>query len=125
MSEKISIFHIGVPMDHPSIPDDLRPKVEKGLQEIAAAMTRAGFDYRLVYYAPESGLDGFAACLRQDRCDGVVIGGGVTGLPEMTYFMEQIVDVTHTEAPRAKIMFIHGPEVDEVREAVGRWFGGD
>jgi len=125
MAEPISIFHIGVPMDHPSIPDDLRPKVEKGLHEIAAAMSRAGFNYSLVYYSPETGLDGFAECLGRDRCDGVVIGGGVTSMPQMTYFMEQIVDTTHRHAPHAKIMFIHGPEVNEVRDAVGRWFGRD
>ncbi len=123
MTEPISILHIGVPMDHPSIPDDLRPRVRKGLQEIEAALSQAGFDYSLVYYSPESGLDGFAERLRRDRCDGVVVGGGVTSVAEMTYFMEQIVDTTHRHAPDAKIMFIHGPEVDEVRDAVGRWFG--
>lgn len=123
MTEPISILHIGVPMDHPSIPDDMRPKVEKGLHEIAAAMSQAGFDYLLVYYSPETGLDGFAESLRRDGCDGVVVGGGVTSVPEMTYFMEQIVDTTHRHAPQAKIMFIRGPEIDEVREAVGRWFG--
>jgi hypothetical protein len=37
--------------------------------------------------------------------------------------MEQIVDLTHLNAPKAKIMFIHGPELEEVRQAVGRWFG--
>ena len=85
-------------------------------------MNRAGLDYKLIYYSPETGLDGFVKQLRQQPCDGIVIGGGVTGAPRMTFFMEQIVELTHLNAPKAKIMFIHGPELDEVRQAVGRWF---
>jgi hypothetical protein len=122
MSNAISILHIGVPMDHPSIPSDMRPKVERGLKDIKSEMTRSGFDYRLIYYSPEGGLQGFVEQLRKNPSDGVVIGGGVTSNPQMTGFMEQIVDVTHLNAPKAKIMFIHGPEVDEVHQAVRRWF---
>ena len=123
MSNTVAILHIGVPMDHPSIPPDMRPKVEQGLQAIKREMNRAGLDYQLIYYSPESGLDGFVKQLRERPCDGVVVGGGVTSVPQMTYFMEQIVDLTHLNAPKAKIMFIHGPELEEVRQAVGRWFG--
>jgi len=123
MSKTIAILHIGVPMDHPSIPPDMRPKVEHGLQTIKREMNRAGLDYQLIYYSPETGLDGFVKQLREQPCDGVVVGGGVTSVPQMTFFMEQIVDVTHLNAPKAKIMFIHGPELDEVRQAVRRWFG--
>ena len=118
----ISILHIGVPMDHPSIPPDMRPKVEQGLQTIKREMSRAGLDYQLIYYSPETGLGGFVKRLREGPCDGVVIGGGVTSVPQMTFFMEQIVDATRLNAPKAKIMFIHGPELDEVQQAVGRWF---
>jgi hypothetical protein len=39
----------------------------------------------------------------------------------MSYFMEQIIDVTHELAPKAKIMF-HNHSVD-VRETVERWLG--
>ena len=122
MSKAISVLHIGVPMDHPSIPSNMRAKVEQGLKTIKSEMTRNGFDYQLIYYSPESGLQGFVQQLRENPCDGVLIGGGVTSNPQMTGFMEQIVDMTHLNAPKAKIMFIHGPEVDEVRQALGRWF---
>jgi hypothetical protein len=50
----------------------------------------------------------------------VLIGGGVAGNESMFYFMEQIIDVTHEFAPKAKIMFYN--HFFEVREIVERWF---
>jgi putative oxidoreductase len=50
-------------------------------------------------------LDGFKHQLRAQPCDGVLIGGGVAGDPAMSYFMEQIVDVTHEVAPKRKLCF--------------------
>jgi|GEM_PF-2458368 len=120
MSAQISILHIGLPMDHPSIPSDIRVKVEQGLKAVQIEMNKAGLNYQLVFYSPESGLDGFAKQLKTRPCDGVLVGGGVTNSADMTYFMEQIVDVTHVNAPQAKIMFIH--EIADVHAAVDRWF---
>jgi len=84
-------------------------------------MTRAGYRYEIIHASPEIGLDGFRHQLRTQSCDGVLIGGGVAGDPAMSYFMEQIVDVTHEVAPKAKIMF-YNHSVD-VRATVERWFG--
>ena len=39
----------------------------------------------------------------------------------MSYFMEQIIDVTHEVVPKARIMF-YNRSVD-VRAIVERWFG--
>jgi hypothetical protein len=75
MSNTIAILHIGVPMDHPSIPSDMRPKVEQGLQTIKREMNRAGLDYQLIYYSPETGLDGFVKQRRDKRsADDVLYG---------------------------------------------------
>ena len=52
--------------------------------------------------------------------DGVVIGGGVVGNPQMRFFMEQIIDVIRTSAPGSKILLIGRPE--EAPAAVARWF---
>jgi hypothetical protein len=52
----------------------------------------------------------------------VLIGGGVVGNPELSYFLEQIIDVAHEEAPQAKIMFFNH-SVD-VPTTVERWFQG-
>ena len=84
-------------------------------------MTRAGYKYEIIYASPETGLDGFKHQLRTQPCDGVLIGGGVAGNPAMSYFMEQIVDVSHEVAPKAKIMF-YNHSID-VCAIVERWFG--
>jgi hypothetical protein len=116
----VSIFHIGLPLDHPSIPVEERPKIMKRLSDLQERMTRAGYKYEIIHASPETGLDGFKHQLRMQSCDGVLIGGGVVGAPAMSYFMEQIVDATHQTAPEAKIMFYN--HSDDVRAIVERWF---
>ncbi len=117
----VSIFHIGLPLDHPLIPVEERPKIAKRLSDLRERMTLAGYKYEIVQASPEAGLDGFKHQLRTDRCDGVLIGGGVAGNPALSYFMEQIIDATHELVPKAKIMFYN--HSDDVRTIVERWFG--
>lgn len=117
----VSIFHIGLPLDHPSIPPDDRPEIEQRLSDLRQRMIRAGYRYEILHASPETGLDAFRHQLRTQPCDGVLIGGGVVGDPAMSYFMEQIVDATHEVVPKAKIMF-YNHSVD-VRAIVERWFG--
>jgi hypothetical protein len=117
----VSIFHIGLPLDHPLIPVEERPKIEKRLLDLRERMTRAGYRYEIIQASPETGLDGFKRRLETQACDGVLIGGGVVGNESMSYFLEQIIDVTHDLAPTAKIMF-YNHSVD-VRATVERWFG--
>jgi hypothetical protein len=117
----VSIFHIGLPLDHRTIPVEDRPKVRKRLSDLQERMTRAGYEYEITYASPETGLDGFKHQLRTQPCDGVLIGGGVVGNPAMSHFMEQIVDATHEVVPKAKIMFYN--HSDDVRTIVERWFG--
>jgi hypothetical protein len=116
----VSIFHIGLHLDHPSIPAEERPKLEKRLSALQETMRGAGYNYEVVHASPESGLDDFKRKLRTQPCDGVLIGGGVASNPALTYFMEQIIDATHEAAPKAKIMFF-SHSVD-VRVTVERWF---
>ena len=116
----VSIFHIGLPLDHPSIPAEERPKITKRLSDLQERMRGAGYNYEIVHASPESGLEGFKHQLRTQPCDGVLIGGGVASNPEMTYFMEQIIDAAHEAAPKAKIMFFNH-SVDP-RATVERWF---
>ena len=116
----VSIFHIGLHLDHPSIPAEERPKLEKRLSALQETMRGAGYNYEVIHASPESGLDDFKRKLRTQPCDGVLIGGGVASNPALTYFMEQIIDATHEAAPKAKIMFF-SHSVD-VRVTVERWF---
>lgn len=117
----VSIFHIGLPLDHPTIPVEERPKLAKRLGDLQERMTRAGYQYEIVHASPETGLDGFKHRLRTQPCDGVLIGGAVATDPAMSYFMEQIIHVTHEVVPKAKIMFYNHSE--DVRVIVERWLG--
>ena len=101
----LSIFHIGLPLDHPSIPVEERPKIAKRLSDLKERMTRAGYKYEITHASPETGLDGFKHQLRTQRCDGVLIGGAVVGDPAMSYFMEQIIDATHEVVPKRRLCF--------------------
>ena len=117
----VSIFHIGLSLDHPLIPVEERPRIKRRLHDPQDRKTRAGYKYEIIQASPETGLDGFKHQLETQPCDGVLIGGGVVGNESMSYFMEQIIDVTHELAPKAKIMF-YSHSVD-VRAIVERWFG--
>ncbi len=116
----VSIFHIGLPLDHPSIPPEDRPALAERLRALGERMTAAGYRYQIVHASPESGLDDFRQLLKTQPCDGVLIGGAVIGSPAFSYFMEQIIDATHELVPRAKIMFFNH-SVD-VRTIIERWF---
>ncbi len=116
----VSIFHIGLPLDHPSIPVEERPRVRKRLSDLQEMMRGAGYHYQIIYASPEGGLDDFKRQLRTQPCDGVLIGGGVAGNEAMSYFMEQIIDATHEVAPKTKIMFFN--HSTDVRTTVERWF---
>jgi hypothetical protein len=117
----VSIFHIGLPLDHPLIPVEERPKIAQRLSDLQERMTRAGYQYQIVHASPDTGLDAFKHQLRTQPCDGVLIGGAVAGDPAMSYFMEQIIDVTHEVTPKVKIMFYNHSA--DVRTIVERWFG--
>jgi hypothetical protein len=117
----VSIFHIGLTLDHPLIPVEERPKIERRLRDLQEQMTRAGYRYEIIQASPETGLAAFKQKLKTQPCDGVLIGGGVAGNETMSYFMEQIIDVTHEIVPAAKIMFYnHSLDVSAIVE---RWFG--
>ena len=116
----VSIFHIGLPLDHPAIPIEERPKIAKRLSDLKERMTGAGYKYEIIHASPEIGLESFKNRLRTQPCDGVLIGGAVASDPAMSYFMEQIIDATHEVAPKAKIMFFNH-SVD-VQTTVERWF---
>ncbi len=116
----VHIIHIGFPLDHPVIPVEDRPMLVKRLSDLQERMRSLGYAYEICHASPETGLDAFAQRLRSQPCHGVLIGGGVAGNPAMSYFMEQIIDLTHRLAPQAKIMFYN--HIDDPSVIVGRWF---
>jgi len=117
---QVHIIHIGFPLDHPEIPPEDRPKIAKRLSDLQEQMRSLGYIYEIHHASPETGLAAFEQRLQTAPCHAVLIGGGVAGTPSMTYFMEQIIDVTHTHAPQAKILFYN--HIDTPQQIVARWF---
>jgi len=107
----VSIFHIGLSLDHPLIPFEERPKIEKRLRDLQERMTSAGYKYEIIQATPENGLDDFKHKLQTQPCDGVLIGGGVAGNEAMSYFMEQIINTTHEVPPKRKSCFTTTPSM--------------
>jgi len=120
MNSKIFLIHVGLPLDHPSIPKQILEEVSNRLYQMRDRMRAEGYGYELAFASPESGLQAFKSQLEAVSPDGVVIGGGVVGNPQMRIFMEQIIDAIRTSAPRSKILLIGTP--DDVPAAVARWF---
>jgi hypothetical protein len=58
--------------------------------------------------------------LEGKKWDGIVIGFGVRGNPEMTVLFEEIVDAVRKHAPQAKLMFNSSPETS--LDAIKRHF---
>ncbi len=71
----LSIFHIGLTLDHPLIPAGDRAKIKERLRDLRERMTRAGYRYEIIQASPETGLDAFRHKLETQPCDGVLIGG--------------------------------------------------
>lgn len=117
---QIHILHIGFPLDHREIPVEDRPKITQRLADLEARMRGLGYIYEIHHASPETGLEAFAQRLKSAPCHAVLIGGGVASNPAMSYFMEQIIDVAHTHAPQAKILFYN--HIDDPETIVGRWF---
>lgn len=115
-----SILHIGLPLDHPLIPAADRPELTQRLANLRQRMQNAGYTYEFFHASPDTGLEAFKDRLRTQHFNGVMLGGGLLGTPEMSFFMEQIVDAAHEAAPHAKIMF-HNHSID-VRDKIERWF---
>jgi hypothetical protein len=98
----------------------MQKELSTRLYKLRDQMRAEGYEYELVYASPEGGLENFKSRLRALTPDGVIIGGGVVGNPEMRFFMEQIIDAVRNSAPRSKILLIGSAE--EAPAAVARWF---
>lgn len=114
---------IGLPADHPSVAAHLNPAlVADALERISVAMKEAGYEYTHNLRSPEDDMSLLVAELKRKAYDGVVIGYGVRGSPELTFWFEQLVNTIQEHSPKTKLMF-NTPETPMTAvEAVGRWF---
>jgi len=113
----------GLSPDHPAVPEHVRASVAKSLDEVAATMAEAKINCKLIFTSPESGIDNLLEELRNSHVDAVVIGYGIRRNPELTYFMEQIINRVIEVQPNIKILF--NTDVPNTIDAVKRWFKVD
>lgn len=114
---------IGLPPTHPSVGAHLDPVlVADAIARMEAAMKDAGYDYTQYLRTPEDDMSTLSAELRRRHYDGVVIGWGVRGSPELTPWFEQLLNAIVEHSPGTKLMF-NKPETPLTAvEAVKRWF---
>lgn len=115
-----SIILTGLPTDHTAVPEHIRPQLSKMFAELDIAMAQAGYQYKFVPTSPETGIDNLLSELRGGTVDGLVIGMGVRQNPELTHFMEQIINSSVEVRPGLKIMF--NTLVPNTIDAARRWF---
>ena len=110
---------MGLPVDHPAIPAEIRPKIAAAIQHAEEEFARTNATIRQMSASPADS-SAFVAQLKEGSVAGVVIGNGVRSNPGLTVFFEQLVDLVHVHAPQAKLMFNTKP--DDTLEAIQRWF---
>eukprot|EP01112_Ceratiomyxa_fruticulosa_P014743 TRINITY_DN4251_c0_g1_i1.p1 TRINITY_DN4251_c0_g1~~TRINITY_DN4251_c0_g1_i1.p1 ORF type:complete len:116 (+),score=10.30 TRINITY_DN4251_c0_g1_i1:114-461(+) len=78
-----------------------------------------GVDYDFIPITPSDNLqDVFLPKLK--GVDAIVIGYGVRGNTDLTYFLEQIVDITRVNFPHIRFLFNTSPP--DTVDAVKRWY---
>ncbi|KAF7964960.1 hypothetical protein HWV62_1312 [Athelia sp. TMB] len=108
-----SVLHIGLPWDHPEVaklvPDPT--VIRDGLTAVAASIRGAGYTYDFFPIGPDDAVarDALVAQLREKKYDGVIIGFGVRGAPELTVFFEKTVNAIKDALPTAKLLFNSSP----------------
>jgi len=106
------IVAAGLPPGHPKVensgydPETIRAGIVKSRQLIA----EAGYDLQGFFPTPEGGIAQFVEYLKEHKPAGVVIGYGVRGSRELSYFFEDLVNAVVENAPGAKLMFNVNPE---------------
>lgn len=56
---KLSFIHVGLPLDHPSIPIEIQKEASVALPLLRDRMQAEGYGYELVFASPEDGLENF------------------------------------------------------------------
>lgn len=110
MAPVATIIVIGLPVDHAIVKAHFDPEVIRaGIEKVLADTTAAGYAISAFFLQPDDGMAPLIAELKQKSYDGVMIGFGVRGTPELTVFFEDIVNTVREHAPSAKLLFNSSP----------------
>ncbi|KAF7975235.1 hypothetical protein HWV62_10200 [Athelia sp. TMB] len=108
-----SVLNVDLSWDHPEIVKQIpEPTVIRdGLTAVAASIRGAGYTYGFFPIGPNDAQakDALVAQLREKQYDGVIIGFGVRGAPELTVFFEEAVNVIKDTLPTTKLLFNSSP----------------
>lgn len=117
----IGMNPLTIDFNDPEIPKGLSPElVEKGTQATLEQLQAVG--YKAGKFWIDNGttdLSGLAKQLKEQNYDAIVIGNGLRSLKSNFLLFEQIINVVHTNAPHAKIVFNTLPT--DTLEALKRW----
>lgn len=110
-----------IDFSNPEIPQGLTvEKIEQGAKATVEKLNTMGYDANLfLIETGTSDLSRLENHFNQKSYDGIVIGNGIRSIQTNFILFEQIVNVVHTHAPKAKIIFNSLPT--DTDEAVKRW----
>ncbi len=107
-------------VDYSKYPGLTPERLEAGLRADEAKLANLGCETRLAFiHTSETAAADLRALLAEDTFDVVLIGAGVRRDDDHFLVFEQLVNVVHEHAPRARIAFNTGPT--DTAAAVQRW----
>lgn len=117
----IGVNPFTIDFTNPELPKGLTPEaVEKGTQATVEKLKVLGYEVEIfLINAGSSDLSKLEDQLMNKRYAGVLIGNGIRSIASNFILFEQIVNVVHANAPKAKIIFNTLPT--DTEEAVKRW----
>ncbi|KAF7965201.1 hypothetical protein HWV62_45089 [Athelia sp. TMB] len=107
-----SVGLVGLPWDHPDVAKQADPTaIRDGLAAAEAAIRSAGYVYEFFPIGPDDApaKAALAAQLKERKYDGVVFGYGLRGVPELTVFFEEAVNLVKDALPGARLLFNFSP----------------
>lgn len=108
-----TLLFTGLPWNHPRVPQVDRGNNEQirvGLEKAEKDLLASGYDSTVFFHAFEDGVTAWRDILQSKKWDGVIIGFGVKGNPELNEFFEGLVNAVREWAPQAKIGFNTSPD---------------
>jgi hypothetical protein len=107
-------------VDYSKWPGLTAEKLEQGLRADEKRLCDAGFSASIAFIrSGKTATDDVRKVLLETSFDVVMIGAGVRKDDDHFLIFEQLVNVVHEHAPRARIAFNTGPTDSEA--AVRRW----
>ena len=95
-------------------------RVSAGLKAAEDSLKQLGFDVQMCLTDfGDTAEEVVKACLDRERFDCILIGAGIRAIPGNFLLFEKLINVVHTNAPRARICFNTIPT--DTADAVLRW----